>query len=105
MVRKQFILINLIRKYCHHSRKIINSLNYTPHSPHIATKDDDRPVSEEEGEDLEEHWLDDYVPQPELDRYDEEDLDNEEYGQAKLLYYPVYSRLTPLFPHILSIPA
>lgn len=41
--------------------------------------DEDQPGSEEEGEDLEEHWLDDYVAQPELDRYDTEDLDDGEY--------------------------
>ena len=35
--------------------------------------------SEEEGEDLEEHWLDDYVAQPELDQYDADVLDDEEY--------------------------
>ena len=34
---------------------------------------------EEEGEDLEEHWLDDYVAQPELDTYDRDVLDEEEY--------------------------
>ena len=40
---------------------------------------DDQPDSEEEGEDLEEHWLDDYVAQPELDQYDADVLDDQEY--------------------------
>ena len=40
---------------------------------------DDQPEEEEEGEDLEDHWLDDYIPQPELDRYDTEDFDETVY--------------------------
>lgn len=35
---------------------------------------------EEEGEDLAEHWLEDYEAAPELDAYDEKDLDLEEYA-------------------------
>jgi hypothetical protein len=35
---------------------------------------------DEEGEDLAEHWLEDYEAAPELDTYDEKDLDLEEYA-------------------------
>jgi hypothetical protein len=47
----------------------------------VVAEEDEKPISEESGEDLEADMLEDYKKVPELDRYEEDGLDDQDYSE------------------------